>query len=138
MYGDQFGEFVWRHWGSMICTCLPDRTKNVCRATANSTCQAPLHVPCAIQAGSLKKGGGAIFFPAPRFPCIFDLEPNHCMLAIITRVGAGTPGNSWWGLATRFSREILTVFQVKRKSFFAPVFRPGLEEIMSSLLRLEQ
>ena len=32
-----------------------DSTKNVSSATANSTCQVPVHVPCAIQAGLLKR-----------------------------------------------------------------------------------
>ena len=46
------------------------------------------------------------------------------MLAIITRVAVGTPGKS---------REILTLFHIQKY-----YFRPGLQEIMSSLLRLEQ
>ena len=82
-----------------------DSTKNVSRATANSTCQVPLHVPCA-------KKGEERFFPAHRFPDIFYLEPNYCMLAIITRVVVGTTGKS---------REILTLFHIKKYHF-----RPGL------------
>ena len=33
--------------------------------------------------------------------------------------------------------QILTLFQTKKCHFFTPVFRPGLKEIMSPLLRLE-
>ena len=50
----------------------------------------------------------------------------------------GTPGNYWWGCADRSSKS-WPYFRVKKMSFFAPVFRPGLlKEIMSSLLRLVQ
>ena len=34
-------------------------------------------------------------------------------------------GNSWWGCAARVSK-ILTLFQTKKLSFSAPVFRPGV------------
>ena len=66
-----------------------DSTKNVSRATANSTCQVPLHVPCAIQAGLLKRRRSDFYSPPTVFQIFFYLEPNYYMLAIITRVGVG-------------------------------------------------
>ena len=58
----------------------------------------------------------------------------------------GTPGNSWWGPAARFSKS-WHYFRPKNVIFSThfhacrlksiPVFRFGLYEIMSSLLRLE-
>ena len=60
----------------------------------------------------------------------------------------GTPGNSWWGCAARFSKSwpyfrpkhviFHTCFQTRPLTSI-PVFRPGLQaEIMLSLLRLER
>ena len=62
--------------------------------------------------------------------------------------GGGTPGNSWWGCAARFSKS-WPYFRPKHAISHAcfqtrplksiPVFRPGLyTEIMLSLLRLER
>ena len=103
--------------GSMICTSLPtvQRTWVVLLQTARAKSPCTCH---------LQKRRRSDCFPAHRFLDIFDLEPNCRMLAIITRVAVGTPGKS---------REILTLFHIKKYHF-----RPGLQEIMSSLLRLEQ
>ena len=58
--------------------------------------------------------------------------------------GVGTPGNSWWRCATKFSKS-WPYFRWKNVIFHTrplksiPVFRPGLwAEIMLSLLRLER
>ena len=58
--------------------------------------------------------------------------------------GVGTPGNSWWRCATKFSKS-WSYFRWKNVIFHTrplksiPVFRPGLwAEIMLSLLRLER
>ena len=68
--------------------------------------------------------------------------------AFPTPWGGGTPGNSWWGCAARFSkswpdfRPKNVIFQTRfqtRPLNSIPVFRPGLKaEIMSSLLSLER
>ncbi|KAM7437963.1 hypothetical protein ABFA07_012482 [Porites harrisoni] len=94
-----------------------DSTKNVSRATANSTCQVPLRVPSAIQAGLL--GGGAIFIPRPPFSRYF-LSRTKLLHACYHPPGGGTPGTPWWGVPP-FSPEILTLFQIKKYHF-----RPGL------------
>ena len=54
-------------------------------------------------------------------------------------------GPGAWGYSLEFLvgvcravLQILTLFQTKTMSCFTPVFRPGLYEIMSSSLRLEQ
>ena len=62
--------------------------------------------------------------------------------------GRGTPGNSWWGCTAVFSKSwpyfrpknvtFQTRFQTWPLKFLPCILRPGLKEIMSSLLRLEQ
>ena len=47
----------------------------------------------------------------------------------------GTPGNSSWGVPPGSPNP--HPISDQKLSFFTPVFRPGLLEIMSSLLRLE-
>ena len=72
----------------------------------------------------------------------YDIKQKEC----ITR--EGTPGNSWWGGACRFSKSspdfrpknvpFRTRFQTRPLKSI-PVFRPGLQaEILLSLLRLER
>ena len=48
----------------------------------------------------------------------------------------GIPGNSWWRCAA--SSPIPHPSSDQKLALFIPVFRPGLQEILSSLLRLEK
>ena len=65
-----------------------DSTKNVSRATANSTCQVPLHVPCAIQAGLLKRRRSDFYSPPTVFQIFFiSNQITTCLLS-----------SSGWGL----------------------------------------
>ena len=69
-------------------------------------------------------------------PCKHRFLPR-----LIPYMARGERGYSWKLLVglCRPVLKILTLFQTKKTSFFAPVFRPGLwKEIMSSLLRLVQ
>ena len=88
---------------------------------------------CQFNSKENRKFGGVIYF-------ISWLSPDP--------PGGGTPGNSWWGCAARFSKSwpyfrpknviFHTCFQTRPLTSI-PVFRPGLQaEIMLSLLRLER
>ena len=66
-----------------------------------------------------------------------------CFVGWVVGVGVLTwgrgvlrPGNSWWGCAAGSPNP--DPISDQKMKFFTPVFRPGLEGIMSSLLRLER
>ena len=85
--------------------------------------------------------GGVTRRGLPHLPGVPHLQVNQPLIP------GGTPGNSWQ--VCRPVLHILTLFETKKMSLFTPVFRPdlqksilvfrpGFEEIMSSLLGLEQ
>ena len=93
LYGD-IGAKIKVQWFVPVCRQYKERESCYCKQHVPSP---PARAMCN-SSGLVKKEEERFLFPAHRFPDIFYLEPNYYMLAIILRVGAGTPGNSWWGV----------------------------------------
>ena len=100
---------------------------------------------CQFNSKENRKFGGVIYFISKRENKTFFYLSVGCHP---TPPGGGTPGNSWWGCAARFSKSwpyfrsknviFHTCFQTRPLTSI-PVFRPGLQaQIMLSLLRLER
>ena len=99
---------------------------------------------CQFNSKENRKFGGVIYFISKRENKTFFYLSVGCH----PTPRGGTPGNSWWGCAARFSKSwpyfrpknviFHTCFQTRPLTSI-PVFRPGLQaQIMLSLLRLER